>query len=75
LLGLEGSLGTLEVGKAADLIGLKDNPLKNIKALQQVKTIICNGRLFRPESKDKKQESLFPKKDSPRKAKKNQKNP
>jgi len=46
LLGLEGTLGTLEVGKAADLVGVKENPFKDIKALQKVKTVICDGRLL-----------------------------
>ena len=52
VLGLEETLGTLEAGKSADLIGLKDDPLQDIRALRQVRTVICRGRLYHSESKD-----------------------
>lgn len=43
--GLADSIGTLAVGKAADLIGVSGNPLKDIEALQKVQTIILKGEV------------------------------
>jgi imidazolonepropionase-like amidohydrolase len=47
-LGLEGKVGTLEAGKIADLAAVKGNPLKDIRALRQVKMVINGGRLHHP---------------------------
>jgi len=43
--GLEGEVGTLETGKIADMIGLKGNPLEDVRAFQEVETVICRGEL------------------------------
>ena len=51
VLGLEGTVGTLEPGKSADLVGIKGNPLKDIRALRKVSTVICRGKLFYSETK------------------------
>jgi imidazolonepropionase-like amidohydrolase len=51
-LGLEGIVGTLEAGKVADLVGVKGNPLRDIRALRQVKTVICRGRLYYSETRN-----------------------
>lgn len=40
----EKELGTIAVGKLADLIIVKSNPLDNIKNIQQVELVIKNGK-------------------------------
>lgn len=42
--GVEKELGTIEPGKIADFIGLKNDPLKNISALREVDTVVKEGR-------------------------------
>jgi len=44
--GLEDTIGTLECGKVADIIGVKGNPLDDIRALGNVQTVISRGRLL-----------------------------
>jgi imidazolonepropionase-like amidohydrolase len=42
-LGLSKELGSIEVGKRADLLLLKDNPLANVSAYDSIETIFLNG--------------------------------
>jgi imidazolonepropionase-like amidohydrolase len=45
-LGLEKEIGSLEVGKLADLIVLDKNPLENIQNSEEVRYTMVNGRLY-----------------------------
>jgi imidazolonepropionase-like amidohydrolase len=45
-LGREGSLGTVEVGKAADLVLLDADPLAEIGNTRKIRAVIARGRLF-----------------------------
>ncbi|WP_138379548.1 metal-dependent hydrolase family protein [Luteithermobacter gelatinilyticus] len=48
LIGLEDRLGTLEIGKIADLIAVDGNPLENINALGNVVFVMKEGTVFIP---------------------------
>lgn len=47
ILGLGDETGSVEVGKSADLIVLGENPLKNLEALRNVKTVMMRGQVVR----------------------------
>lgn len=47
LIGMEDKLGTIEVGKIADLIAVEQDPLQDIKALQNVSVVIKEGRVVK----------------------------
>ena len=48
-LGLEGKLGTLEEGKAADLLVLSADPLADIRNARQIEVLIKRGTVYRRE--------------------------
>jgi len=45
--GLERELGSVEVGKRADLLLLAADPLKDVRAYEAIETVILNGRALR----------------------------
>lgn len=47
LLGLSKTLGTLEAGKAADVVAVPGNPLADIHAMEKVKFVMKGGEVFR----------------------------
>ncbi len=47
LLGLTADLGTIEAGKLADIIAVDDNPLEDIRQLEQITTVIKDGQLIK----------------------------
>jgi imidazolonepropionase-like amidohydrolase len=42
-IGLSHEIGSIEVGKRADLLLLKDNPLATVSAYDSIETIFLNG--------------------------------
>jgi imidazolonepropionase-like amidohydrolase len=48
LLNRDRDMGTVEVGKRADLVVVDANPLADIRNLRQVHWVIANGRLYEP---------------------------
>ena len=48
MMGIEDLVGTVEVGKRADLIVVRGDPLANISALRELEWVIKDGELRRP---------------------------
>jgi len=49
LLGVSAVAGTLEAGKAADIIAVAGNPLQDVKVLKQVPFVMAAGKVFKHE--------------------------
>jgi imidazolonepropionase-like amidohydrolase len=47
LIGMEDKLGTIEVGKFADIIAVEQDPLQDIKVLQNVTVVVKDGRIIK----------------------------
>ncbi len=47
LAGIGGTTGSIEEGKCADIIMTKRNPLEDLTALRNVKTVMARGRLYK----------------------------
>ena len=47
LLGLDGETGTIECGKAADILVTRENPLDDLCALREPMHVMCRGDLVR----------------------------
>jgi imidazolonepropionase-like amidohydrolase len=45
-LGLELEVGTIEPGKMADMVAVRDDPINNIDSLQHVEFVMQNGRII-----------------------------
>ena len=55
LAGIGEVTGSIEEGKAADMIVTEENPLEDLRALRKVRTVIARGRVFdKPKFKIKK---------------------
>ena len=48
VMGLANSLGSIEVGKQADLILVDGDPLENMRNLRNVHTVIKAGKMYNP---------------------------
>ena len=49
-LGLADTLGTVEVGKTADLVVLSANPLEDIQNVRRISVVFKNGKRVKPLS-------------------------
>jgi imidazolonepropionase-like amidohydrolase len=51
LLGLDGMLGTVALGKEGDLVAVEGDPLSDIHALERVRAVIFQGKSVAPENR------------------------
>ncbi|MES2278036.1 MAG: amidohydrolase family protein [Bacteroidota bacterium] len=49
-LGMDKEIGSLEVGKLADLVVMNENPLDEIRNSEKIKYVMVNGRLYDSDS-------------------------
>ncbi len=46
LLGLSSTIGTIEAGKAADIIAVDQDPLRDVKALERMRFVMRAGAVY-----------------------------
>lgn len=51
LIGIEKQTGSIEVGKWADLIAIKGNPLDDVSVLEKVSFVMKSGKIYKREDK------------------------
>ena len=49
-LGFDADIGSLEIGKLADLVILSENPLENICHTDRIEHVMLGGRLYEAET-------------------------
>lgn len=49
-LGIDDKVGSLTVGKFADIVAVRGNPLKDIKAAREIAWVMKNGALYDPKA-------------------------
>jgi imidazolonepropionase-like amidohydrolase len=57
VLGLADSLGSVEMGKLADLVLLDADPLVDIRNTQRIRAVVADGRVYRRADLDRLLES------------------
>lgn len=48
ILALEAEIGSIQVGKTADLVLLREDPLENLDALKSIERVIVQGKVLEP---------------------------
>jgi imidazolonepropionase-like amidohydrolase len=48
ILGMSDKIGTIEVGKLADVVATDENPLTNIKTMEKVSFVMKDGVVYLP---------------------------
>jgi len=51
LLGIDGEAGTIEPGKLADIVAVRDNPLEHIAALHEIDFVMKSGRIAKRDGR------------------------